>query len=150
MGVIEDLKMEVFNYPHTRVDVHIRSFTMVSPGGLNVTDVFKFRIRIVNKGCLLMTNVKLAANGTDYAKVGNSPSGPFGYMATTSGVFSVDAWGAYETGWFYGKAKKETPGEKLIVTARLSEWDASLNYILNSWSMAGPKEGRLEKEVHPI
>jgi hypothetical protein len=153
MSVIDDIKLAIFNYPTDKVDVTIQDFTMISAGDLNVNDFFKFKVRIVNNGCLEMVNVKAGVNGTEYADVSLTLAGSYSAYVTSSAAFTIGAFGSYQTGWFYGKAKKRsdnlTPPTVTIVTAEVGEWDASLAYILNSASMAGPHEGKLDKTVYP-
>ena len=152
-NVIDQIKKAVMTYPTDKVDVTITSFGVVSPPGglLNVGDIFRFKVKIENKGCLVMTNAKAHVFGTEWADVSTGSAGPFGQGPVENLTnFVVAAFGSYETGWFYGKAKKRCdPDTKTIVLADLGHWDASLQYILDSASMEGPKEGKLDQIVYP-
>lgn len=153
MTVIDDIKWAVMSYPNDAVDVTITNFGVVAPpgGNLNVNDIFRFKVRIANTGCLDMINVRAMVFGTEWADVSLLQAGPYSagpIMSTTA--FTISAFASYETGWFYGQAKKRSdPNTKTIVTASLGDWDASLGHILNSASMQGPKEGKLDQIVYP-
>ncbi len=148
MGVIEDIKAAISSYPTKSVDVTVTSYALLPSQGttLNKNELFKFKIKVQNTGCLNMNGVKVKVEGTSFATVATASGGAYSSSATSS-TFSVPAFGSYETGYFYGKATAATSGAKTIVTAKVEEWDANLDYLLNSASMAGPSEGKLDKDI---
>ena len=149
MSVIDDLRNTIDRYETDNCKTEIINYSLESGMGsvLNVSDTFRFKVKVTNESHLDMKNVKVQAVGSAYADVALS-TGTFG-SSKTSGVFNLDAHQSYTTGYFRGKAKAVT-GAKDIVTARIYCWDASFDHILKDHTGYGEKEGKLNKEIKPI
>jgi hypothetical protein len=153
MSLLDLINLAVKDYPKASVDVSITEYTF--PGTvLNVDEIFKFKVKIENKGCLNMTGVSAKVLGSSYAEVNLTGTPPFSSSVTIIPVPTTIGPGAsVTTGWVFGKATRVTPGSppsvQTIVSARLEAWDASLDSMLNSSSMSGPEEGKLDQSVNP-
>ena len=148
MSVIDDLNNAVANYATDKCKTEIVNFSVTSGPGqtLNNQETFQFKVKVINDGSLLMENVTVQANGTQYADVALS-TGSFGSHAV-SVAFNLDAFQDYTTtGFFRGRAKAVTDGAKDIVTAQIASWDASLRHILVHRTGAGQPEGKLHQDI---
>jgi len=93
-----------------------------------------------------MKNVSLQVFGTQYAVVA-IPGQPAGSLVNWGSV-NIDALQTHVTGEFGGRAMASTGNvAKDIVVARISEWNASLDYILIDKSCAGSIEAKLNREI---
>lgn len=151
MTVLDDLKTALEKYATTKCKTEISDYEI--EGGvvtLDTNETFKFKVKVTNNGLLLMKNVKVKAIGTTYAKVAFG-TGSFGDFAVTDATFDLAPGDEpHKTDYFRGDPKKSTGGvEKPIVTAQIDSWDASLDHILTSCSIAGDPEGKLIKKIVP-
>lgn len=98
MAFIDDLKNAIDTYETDNVKTEIVGFRIVGGGSvLNVGETFEFKVRVTNESHLDMKNVKVRANGTQFADVALS-SGAFGSSAVTPTAFDLDAHQQHTTG----------------------------------------------------
>lgn len=144
-----DFQDAMIRYATDEVQTAIVDFAIDPPGGATFTvgNTFTFKVTVQNQGPLDMENVQVRVFGTDYADVALIP-GPF-LRSVDSSLFNVPS-GTTEEILCRGKAKGATGGVlKDIVKASVIKWDASLNSLLNLWSVTqlGESEGKLTKSI---
>lgn len=146
---VEDLARSIENYVSDNCELEIVDFRMLNTdhNHLDNGELFKFRVKVVNLGSLDMKDVQVGVDG--HLKTGLSlrPLEPF-FTRSTSIPFDVNAHTSHTTRCFYGKAGNQTnEEERVIVTAHIMSWKASLDHILNERTTTGNVEAKLIKNI---
>ncbi len=156
MSIINELQAAITSYVTTDCLIEIVNFRITDAIGprdfdvdtaLNVGEIFQFQVTVYNNGSLDMKNVRVRVSARDYAEVALQ-KGSFSTYAYGH-PFNLDAHQTYTTGYFRGKAKSVTNGEKEIVKAQIKSWDASLEHILKDRSGQGYDVCTLNKVIYP-
>ncbi|MDJ0619846.1 MAG: hypothetical protein QNJ63_24410 [Calothrix sp. MO_192.B10] len=158
MSVINDFEKTVYDYGNlagaivdylkTFVSISITDFEIDPPSNkLNVGEKARFKVQVLNKGNLKMTDVVIQVDGTTYADVSTDRS-TWGSSASAPAI-SVNAHGDIQkTSYFYLKAKAATGNAKDIVKIRVNSWDGDFCHILHLHSTRSiPLEISLNKEI---
>lgn len=106
------------------------------PDVINVSEVWKFQVRVTNSGHLSMTNVMIYIQGQNGTKVGLTSTGPWHDWEQSIGNLTVNAHNitGVDTVDLYFKAPPTTtipPAVIPLVRAYIQSWNANLNHILN-------------------
>ena len=145
MSIINQLVNEIELYATHQCKIEIVDFA-TEGSGVNVNEIFKFKVRVTNEGDLGMTAIRLLISGSEYALVGSGAT-------SLKKHFSLDhdtlrPGGKFTSNFLYGKATKVTPGIEEIVTARIDSWQ--LMPLATSFShhcQAGATEGQIITSV---
>lgn len=150
MSFINDFNKAIENYIDDSCSIAMVNFSMIGNSGnvLNEGERFRFKVRISNNSYLDMKNIKIVILGTDHARVSNFPNSLF-QRATGQSISRIDARQSYTIpNYVYGKARRLTNGQRTIVTAKITAWDASLNHLLIDRSSSSDLEGKLQSEIY--
>jgi len=155
MAFFDDFAKAVENYPSISVTLRIVDVAFVSGAQgpeVNVNDVYKFQVRVINNGHLNLTNVLLHIQGQNGAQVSAFAAGPFSAGIVSSGLgLTVNAHGSQDTADFYFNATAASPAEVVLVRAHISRFNANLNHILDDHSShADPPAGTYSRKVFPV
>lgn len=155
MPVLNDLAAEVAAYPTGNVLITIENVGVIAPGvapGVNINEVWRFKVKVVNNGLLNMKGVTLHINGSNGATVSETAGGPWSFGPLTTASFDVDGGGGSYTTLFYNfKAPAVTkPIGTQLVEAHINTWDANLQNILDGSSQhAITPAGTYSAQVFP-
>jgi hypothetical protein len=115
--VITEIKNAIVAYPTNNVVITIESFERIAPAGgaLNPPDKFRFKVKVVNKGCLDIVRAKALVKGTDYASVSLTKDldTSFSSKVESTATFNVGGEGEYTTGYFYGRRRRKLTAPRL-------------------------------------
>lgn len=154
--IFDKMRIDIRAYDVNKCDVKVTDLEKIG-SVINEGETFRFKVEVKNIGSLDMLNVVVGAYDTTYADVYIPPViirpprpavltpelEPIGGVVgiwpprpVLSQPINVPAFSTRKTGYFNAKAKKDTGGNKNIVTVRIIQWDASLDHILKdntSW-----------------
>jgi len=150
MTLIENLRSELQDYATDFCKTEIINFAEI-PSGSNLTtgEKFRFKVKVSNESHLNMEDVKIKVSGTMYADVSVDKNDPDFDNYIISNKFNLSAHQSYTTAYYYGKAKRVTlrGAAKTIVQAKIHNWDANLEHLLDYHSYSGDFEGKLVKAI---
>ena len=132
----EDFKTGVNLY--LRDNVNLDFVQVIAPGSvINDEDVVQFKIRITNNGPLTLENVQLHVKGENGTLVRPTSSG--GWVGEfNAGSLTVNGDGSQESATFYFKPTRVVDPAAQLVSANISQWNASLSRLLNGYSTGTP------------
>jgi hypothetical protein len=167
MPILDDLNIAIRDYCKNSVTLSIifnRNYDIVTPpgtqGGVNVNEVGRFRIRVINNGLLNINNVKFGIWGKNYlstgnvtnlVKVSNISTGPFSEYYFTTTPLTVNCGSSQDSQYYYFKAPANASASAVkLLAAHIHEFDADLNHILVSHTECSPlPEAPLSEQVYP-
>lgn len=137
MAFFDDMTAAVETYPETYVDLEI--VEVDTPGNaLNEGERATFRVKVTNRGPLVLTGVTLQVSGMHGATVkNNGAAAPFVSSFITGELPTIDAHGGSQltTGSpLTFQAPAGAQALQTLVKATLEAWDVNLDHILNGHS----------------
>lgn len=137
MSFFDEMTQAVADYPVDNVDIEI--VNVVTPGNaVNVNEVSTFRVKVTNRGPLVLTGVTLRIRGQNGATVQNGgAASPFVDEFVTQALPTIDAHGGSQLSVgsnMQFKAPGRAQASKNLVKATLEDWNPLLDHILNGHS----------------
>lgn len=137
MAFFDDMTQAVENYPVTDVDLEI--VDVVTPGSaLNTGEISSFRVKVTNRGPLVLTGVTLRIRGQNGATVQNGgAASPFVAEFVTQELATIDAHGGSQLSVgskLQFKAPANAQASKTLVKATLEDWNPLLDHLMNAHS----------------
>jgi len=139
MAFFEDFGDAVESYLATYVTLSIVAGNVQTGtgGSVNVNEVWRFQVHVVNGGMLNMTGVSLQIKGLNGAEVSTAAAGPFS-STVIFGALTVNAHDSSNTLHLFFKAPNAAqPAGTSLVNARINSFDANLTHILKDHSGGG-------------
>jgi hypothetical protein len=151
--ILNDLAAEIESYPTTDVTisvVDIAPHPPSTPGGVNVNERWRFKVRVANNGNLNMTGVSLHVQGNNGALVSASPAGPFTSLIT-AGSFTVNGGGSQDSATLYFQAPSVAkPAGTQLVNAHIADFSANFeHFFTNHTPHSITPEGVYTTQVFP-
>ncbi len=138
MAVLEDLKNEIENYPHTFLDLEVVEVDPAVGAAINRGEEVSFRIRVTNRGGLDVHGLDLVVTGLNGTLVkSNGAAAQFGStFSTGSGWFpdlpAHQPLNPVTSGGnkFVFKATSASQTAQDLVRVEVGNWDTDLEHFL--------------------
>lgn len=155
MDFFAEFKTAIEEYDSAYMRVEIVDLKLPILGQINPGEWFRFRIKVHNEGDLDLTGLSVRIDGTASASVSMTQSNPGSSVTLVIGELPAHT-DVYSLTWIYGQATAATielpSGQvvaKDVITAKVEQWNASLDHLLRDHSSWGPPDGKVNIKIYP-